>query len=50
MWSYGKNLKPTKENMDRLRENGEVFLNELPEDEAIAKIKATAYVRKGEAT
>jgi|DEB0MinimDraft_12_1074336.scaffolds.fasta_scaffold26720_3 hypothetical protein len=52
MWSYGKSdtVKPTKENMDRLRENGEVFLNELPEDEAIAKIKATAYVQKGEAT
>jgi len=49
MWSYGKSdtVKPTKENMDRLRENGEVFLNELPEDEAIAKIKATAYVQKG---
>ncbi len=52
MWSYGKSdtVKPTKENMDRLRKNGEVFLNELPEDEAIAKIKATAYVQKGEAT
>ena len=52
MWSYGKSdtVKPTKENMDRIRENGEVFLNELPEDEAIAKIKATAYVQKGEAT
>tara|TARA_R110000751_G_C13581178_1_gene459850 strand:+ start:142 stop:669 length:528 start_codon:yes stop_codon:yes gene_type:complete len=49
MWSYGKSdtVKPTKENMDRIRENGEVFLNELPEDEAIAKIKATAYVQKG---
>ena len=49
MWSYGKSdtVKPTKENMDRIRENGEVFLNELPEDEAIAKIKSTAYVQKG---